>query len=43
MRGSAEATRVIFHALEETLSQDRTRSFVRLDEIEDDSQICSIW
>ena len=34
MGGSAEITRIIFHALEEALLEDRTRTFVRLDEIE---------
>jgi hypothetical protein len=34
MEGSAERTRIMFHALEETLSEDRTKSFVRLEEIE---------
>lgn len=38
MRGSAETTRIIFHALEEALIEDRTKSFVRLDEIEGDSK-----
>jgi hypothetical protein len=34
MRGNAEITRIIFHALEESLLEDRTKSFIRLDEIE---------
>ena len=34
MGGRAERTRIIFHALEEALSEDRTKSFVRLEEIE---------
>ena len=34
MGGKAERTRIIFHALEEALSEDRTKSFVRLEEIE---------
>lgn len=34
MDGSAEVTRIVFHALEEALLEDRTRSFIRLDEIE---------
>ena len=39
MRGSAEITRIIFHALEEGLLDDMTKSFVRLDEIEERTEI----
>lgn len=35
MEGSAEITRIIFHAIEEALLEDRTKSFVRLEEIEE--------
>jgi CRISPR/Cas system-associated exonuclease Cas4 (RecB family) len=34
MDGRAEATRILFHGLEETLLEDRTRTFIGLDEIE---------
>lgn len=34
MDGRAEATRILFHGLEESLLDDRTRTFIGLDEIE---------
>ena len=36
---SAESTRVLFHALEERLAQERTRRFVTLEEIESDNEL----
>ncbi len=40
--GKAELTRIMFHAVEEVLLQDRTRSFVSLEEIEEDSDIFGV-
>jgi ATP-dependent helicase/nuclease subunit B len=40
--GSAEATRVLFHALEERMEATRTRRFLTLEEIEGDPQVLSL-
>ncbi len=38
-KGSAEATRVLFHAIEDELSSARTRTFVALEDIESDRKL----
>ncbi len=37
--GNAEITRILFHALEETLTESRTKRFIRLTEIEEDEKL----
>jgi hypothetical protein len=39
LKGRTEATRILFHTLEEVLLRDRTRSFVSLDEIEGNTEV----
>jgi ATP-dependent helicase/nuclease subunit B len=39
--GSAEITRIMFHAIEEKLTESRTRTFATLSEIEEDENIIS--
>lgn len=38
-RGSAEATRVLFHALEDKIAASRTRTFATLEELESDEEL----
>lgn len=40
--GKAELTRIMFHAVEEVLLQDRTKSFVSLEEIEENDDIFTV-
>jgi CRISPR/Cas system-associated exonuclease Cas4 (RecB family) len=39
LEGRTEATRILFHTLEEVLLKDRTRSFVTLDELEGNTEV----
>jgi CRISPR/Cas system-associated exonuclease Cas4 (RecB family) len=39
--GKAEVTRVLFHALEEALTEKRTKKFLSLEELEEDESIAS--
>jgi ATP-dependent helicase/nuclease subunit B len=40
--GKSEITRIMFHAVEEVLLQDRTKSFVTLGEIEENSELFTL-
>jgi CRISPR/Cas system-associated exonuclease Cas4 (RecB family) len=40
-QGKAEVTRILFHALEEALTEKRTRKFLSLEELEKDESIAS--
>ena len=42
LEGKAELTRIMFHAVEEILLKDRTRSFVSLEEIEENEAIFAV-
>jgi ATP-dependent helicase/nuclease subunit B len=39
LQGQSETTRIMFHAIEERLHSERTKSFVTIDEVEEDQEL----